>query len=671
MPQPLGRRQRYMPGLDGLRAIAVAAVVAYHLGDSWAPGGLLGVGVFFTLSGYLITDLLLAHWEDYGNLGLGEFWLRRARRLLPALAVMLGTVAVWVAVADPSELSMVRGDLVAAAFYVSNWWLIFHHVSYFARFGPPSPLGHLWSLAVEEQFYLVWPAFLALGLWFSGRRRDFFSRRRPKSIAVMAIVISGASALEMALLYQPSLDPSRVYDGTDTRAFGLLIGAALAVVWPSRRLHEGLGIGARLAVEIAGLLGLATIATMVALTNQYSAFIYRGGLALLSLGTALVCAAAAHPASLVGKLLGIRPMRWLGERSYGIYLWHYPVIVLSAPPADQPVTIGHQIFAVLLSVVLAAASWRLVEQPIRRNGFISALTAWHRRPSSEEGARRALVATGTTLCGVALGFAVVSGASFGSLRTPHSPSVHKPAQVPRPRRHGQRSRNIRPTTTATETSTTAPTEATGTTRLATACRSVVHIGDSTSESLVSSNYLPNPTQRLGAQYQDVGVRRVIFEIEGGTSIVETLPGEKNGYELARQLLASGYRGCWVIALGTNDAADVYVGSHVGMASRIAEMMSVIGREPTMWVMAVSLLSSGPYSEQNMKEWNAALLRACRRYPNMAVFDWPAVAKPDWFISDGIHYSSIGSAYRAKAIAQALAQAFPLNLHGRRSACLIR
>jgi len=146
-----------MPGLDGLRAIAVAAVIAFHLGLSWAPGGLLGVGVFFTLSGYLITDLLLGSWESSGGLKLREFWARRARRLLPALFVMLAVVTIWVAIASPSQLGPLRGDVGAASLYVSNWWLAFQHVSYFARFGPPSPLGHLWSLAVEEQFYLIWP----------------------------------------------------------------------------------------------------------------------------------------------------------------------------------------------------------------------------------------------------------------------------------------------------------------------------------------------------------------------------------------------------------------------------------------------------------------------------------------------------------------------------------
>ncbi|MEP7025493.1 MAG: acyltransferase, partial [Actinomycetota bacterium] len=164
MPEPVRNGQRYLPGLDGLRALAVLAVVAYHVQLSWAPGGLLGVGVFFTLSGYLITDLLLGHWQLAREVRLADFWLRRARRLLPALFVVLTAVAGWVSLLHRADLPALRGAVAAAVGYASNWWLIAQNASYFARFSPPSPLGHLWSLAVEEQFYLVWPCLLWLGL---------------------------------------------------------------------------------------------------------------------------------------------------------------------------------------------------------------------------------------------------------------------------------------------------------------------------------------------------------------------------------------------------------------------------------------------------------------------------------------------------------------------------
>src|ERR671929_1538625 len=191
MPPPVAQGQRYVAGLDGIRAVAVLCVIAYHLNVPGAGGGMLGVGVFFTLSGYLITDLLLGHWRRYGDLGLGQFWLRRARRLLPALFVMLAAVSVWVAPFDASQLAAFRKQVLAAALYVSNWWTIAEHGSYFARFAPPLPLDHLWSLAIEEQFYLVWPWLLAFGIWAarSGRR-----------LALASLALAGASALAMALI---------------------------------------------------------------------------------------------------------------------------------------------------------------------------------------------------------------------------------------------------------------------------------------------------------------------------------------------------------------------------------------------------------------------------------------------------------------------------------------
>ena len=216
-----------MPGLDGLRAIAVIAVIAYHLDPDLIPGGLLGVGVFFTLSGYLITDLLLGQREATGSLKLGDFWMRRARRLLPALFLMLAVVVAWVTLLDRSQLPSLRGDVLAAVAYVSNWWNIVREASYFARFGPPPPFDHLWSLAVEEQFYLIWPWLLLLGLRFLPGRY---------MLALVTLAGAAVSAGAMAMIYQPGIDPTRVYEGTDTRAFGLLVGAALAMVWPSRTL---------------------------------------------------------------------------------------------------------------------------------------------------------------------------------------------------------------------------------------------------------------------------------------------------------------------------------------------------------------------------------------------------------------------------------------------------
>ena len=268
--------------------------------SSWAPGGLLGVAVFFTLSGYLITDLLLA--QSGTGLRLREFWLGRARRLLAPLFVMLLVVSVWVWADDASQISIVRGQVLAALVYMSNWWQSFQHISYFARFGPPSPLNHLWSLSVEEQFYLLWPWLLLIGLSLS-RSRGGKGTFRPR-LAVLIVLLALASAVEMGLLFHPGFDPSRDYYGTDTRAFGLLIGAAFACVWPSRALGGTVGRHAVGVIDAIGAIGLIGIAVMIWRTSQYSAFIYRGGFVLLSLFTVMAIAAMTHPASRLSRGVG-------------------------------------------------------------------------------------------------------------------------------------------------------------------------------------------------------------------------------------------------------------------------------------------------------------------------------------------------------------------------------
>jgi peptidoglycan/LPS O-acetylase OafA/YrhL len=669
MPEPIGRGQRYLPGLDGLRAIAVLAVIAYHLQLGWASGGLLGVGVFFTLSGYLITDLLLGEWRSWGGLSLTDFWSRRARRLLPALFVMLAAVTVWVQLSRPAQMPTLRGNLGAALLYISNWWLIFHHVSYFAQFGPPSPLGHLWSLAVEEQFYLVWPLLLLLGL----RRSRGLRRRRPMIVTVL--VLSAASAAAMALLYHPGQDPTRVYDGTDTRAFELLLGAALALAWPSSRARYR-SRGTVWLLDLAGLAGLAGIGVLIWHTSQSSSSLYRGGMVLLTVATGLVIAAVVLPESRVGRVLGWTPLRWIGVRSYGIYLWHYPVIVLTTPSTQHGFNPWRAFLQVVATLAAAALSWRFVEEPIR-HGLLGRLGKRLQPLSRDTGGRlvpsgsaAALLVLTVTIAGLAAG-AIISSAggspgNGGGVADPLPRMVHSSGT-------GGRAGHRTPATTVDRSQDArSPSPSAGPapdTR--TSCQDVVHIGDSTSDGLISSSYLPDPHQRMRAQYARVGVRHSYFEISGARSIVETYENFPNAYTVAKRVLATGYRGCWVLALGTNDTADVYVGSHFGLMSRIERMMNLIGNQPVMWVNVKSLLSSGPYSEANMLAWDRTLLRACSRYPNMRVFNWASLARPQWFVSDGVHYTTPGYRARARDIANGLAAAFPAAGERQPASCQVR
>ena len=342
-----------------MRALAVAAVLLYHGEISWMDGGFLGVDVFFVISGFLITALLLAEHDRTGDTGLRRFWSRRARRLLPALFLMLGLVTLFVLVVFPDEATDLKGQIVAALLYVTNWFLIFRDQSYFASFGRPPIFQHLWSLAIEEQFYLLWP------LVFAGFMR-FLSRRLLIYFVIAGII---ASTTAMWLMYEPFTDPSRVYYGTDTRIAGLLVGVLVAFIWrpwerpaPSRLTLIG--------SDTIGLAALLAVGYMCWQFTEFDTRLFQGGFLMVSVATAVVIAAVAMPGSALGSALAVAPMRWLGERSYSLYLWHWPVFVLTRPGLDVNLD-GRQLFAFrcAVSLLLADLSYRFIERPVRRGVF--------------------------------------------------------------------------------------------------------------------------------------------------------------------------------------------------------------------------------------------------------------------------------------------------------------
>lgn len=659
MPRPIRDGARYVPALDGIRALAVLAVLGYHLGLPGMGGGLLGVGVFFTLSGYLITGILVDSWEETGSFRLRRFWLARARRLLPALVLVLVTVMSVTALADRADLRQRWGETWSAAVYVANWHTIAQGQSYFARFAGPGPLDHLWSLSVEEQFYVAWPLVLlvAMRLMRRGRRPVF---RFTVLLAVTSFVL-------LALLASPGLDNTRAYEGTDTRAGGILVGALLALAWPrlERTTRPRL---TSFAVQAGALAGLGAIAWLVVVTDEYSRSIYTYGLPLLSVATAALVAGAAWRRSAVGWVLGLAPLRWVGERSYGLYLWQLPV-VSSVPVA----TVAAHRWAwsaglTAFTLILAELSWRWVEDPIRRLGLVGALREV-RRPRLSALPVRA-VALGS-VCVLALGSvrlaergpaaaddpeALLSSQSFSSTTTVTAPVRPRPGRAVA---HNGRHRHTRP----------AHTHRLNTSRPSTSCRSDAHIGESTSLGLVSPAYLPDPRTRLPQQLERVGVRTVRTDILGARSIVERWHDQPNAQEAVERIRATGYHGCWTIAMGTNDAADQAVGGVYSYAQRIDLLMHRIGDQPVLWLTVRSLLSSGPYADANMQRFDDALHAACRRYPNLRIYDWRSEVRSSWYISDGIHFTSAGYAERARRIADALARAFPA--HGGPSAgCVV-
>ena len=351
MEKKIQKKRKYIKEIDGLRALAVIMVLAYHLKMPFAKSGLLGVTVFFVISGYLITGILINEIEESGGVDLKNFWLRRIRRLLPAVLSMTVVMIFVSAVVNRVVFTKGCNDLLSAVFGYNNWWQIFRKVSYFENAGAPSPFTHCWSLAIETQFYLIYPILLIL---------LSKARNRGKVFAAVTAVLAMISVVLMGVLYSPDGDPSRVYYGTDTRAFSLLIGALAAI---QKEYHI---IKVKLRGKLWAVIGSISVLILIGmmmLISSYSSFLYYGGQAIVSVLAAFVVYAVTVSRSLLNIILGSSILKWIGDRSYSIYLWHYPIIVLMS--GGKRAIWWIVILEVVLSVGFAELSYRFIETPVR------------------------------------------------------------------------------------------------------------------------------------------------------------------------------------------------------------------------------------------------------------------------------------------------------------------
>ena len=351
MEKKIQKKRKYIKEIDGLRALAVIMVLAYHLKMPFAKSGLLGVTVFFVISGYLITGILINEIEESGGVDLKNFWLRRIRRLLPAVLSMAVVMIFVSAVVNRVVFTKGCNDLLSAVFGYNNWWQIFRKVSYFENAGAPSPFTHCWSLAIETQFYLIYPILLIL---------LSKARNRGKVFAAVTAVLAMISVVLMGVLYSPDGDPSRVYYGTDTRAFSLLIGALAAI---QKEYHI---IKVKLRGKLWAVIGSISVLILIGmmmLISSYSSFLYYGGQAIVSVLAAFVVYAVTVSRSLLNIILDSSILKWIGDRSYSIYLWHYPIIVLMS--GGKRAAWWIVILEVVLSVGFAELSYRFIETPVR------------------------------------------------------------------------------------------------------------------------------------------------------------------------------------------------------------------------------------------------------------------------------------------------------------------
>nr|WP_235044489.1 acyltransferase family protein [Staphylococcus massiliensis] len=355
-------KARYMPGLDGLRAIAVLGIIIYHLNKQWLTGGFLGVDTFFVISGYLITSLLLNEYNKNGTIDLKRFWIKRIKRLFPAVFFMIGVVLVYTLFFEPDSIVNFKNDAIASIFYVTNWWFIFDNVSYFDQF-EMKPFMHLWSLAIEEQFYIFFPIVLLFLLKKVKKLNKIFT---------ILFILSLVSLVLMIIIFSITDNSSRVYFGTDTRLQTLLLGVLLSFIWPPFNLRQHPPKRVVMFIDILGFISLALLILCFFFITDKTGWIYNGGFYLISLMTLFLIAACAHPASKLAKLMGNKVFVYIGKRSYSLYLWHFPVITLlhnHFVKGQYPWYV--YLLDILIMLALTEFSYNFIEKPIRKGGFKS------------------------------------------------------------------------------------------------------------------------------------------------------------------------------------------------------------------------------------------------------------------------------------------------------------
>jgi peptidoglycan/LPS O-acetylase OafA/YrhL len=632
-------RVPYLPGLDGMRALAVVAVMIYHANHEWLPGGYLGVEVFFVISGYLITLLLIGEHERAGHVDLKQFWARRAKRLLPALYVMMALLMIYMAFFFRRAMGQVRGDIISGLLYSANWYQIWVGQGYTAA-NLFVPLRHLWSLAVEEQFYIVWPMVMLVFL-----RRG---RARLPQVALWLFGTAVLITLVTAVLFQGGDVPSvcgpdamngywmvggrcisindTLYLSTFTRAGGLLLGAGFAMIWrpmalmrgPMRRKAPLLDL-----LAVLGVVGLTWLTFTMYLSKsgvetgvRFNPWLFRGGLFVVGLLTLLVIAAVTHQRSLSGKLLGNPVLNWVGTRSYGLYLYHWPIYQIIRKEAGVSLDLWQFGVAMVFTALLTEASYRIIETPIRKHGvrrWLDGTAGHHRNPLRH---RRA-VGVGAVFT-VLLGFSVFSvataenqcvsdvecslAAGGGDGVTVLPPGVTVPTTPPATTPDG--STPSVPDTTLAPGQTTVPTTSTTT--------------------------LPPPPPPPFAVGDSVMLGAVNQLAAGGFAV--NAAQSRQGSEMAailEQLAAAGQLGdTVVIHAGTN--------GNVG-DDTWARIMAAVANVPTV----VVLTAYAP------RDWvpgnNERILALPGTYPNVRIADWAALAPTLQLCSDGIHIACSGGA----------------------------
>ena len=618
------KKSRYITGFDGIRTIAVIGVILYHLAPYQFQGGFLGVPIFFVVSGYLITDLLFQEWQQNRRIDIKGFYIRRMKRLYPALVTLVLVTTAYITLFARDLLTNIRAIIATNFLYVYNWFQVAHHESYFDKFGTQSPFTHLWSLSIEGQFYLFWPIIILLLLKFVKKKQPIFDTM---------IILAFISALLMAILYRSGQDPSRVYYGTDTRMFSILLGTSLAVIWPSTALKKNLQPNFRLALDVIGGVTMVLLLWMFMRMTGESALVYRGGMFFFSVLSMILVAVVAHPGADLNRLLTNPLFTWIGKRSYGIYLYQYPVLVFfedKVNVADHPFLYG--VIEVALILVISDLSYRYLELPLQHFDYSKTWITIKEifAPGSRYGKKRWYLAVPSVIILLALTGAIISPAQ-GSESKQNS-ALEKAIE----------SNNKKVATQNKE----------------------IQAEKSSQASSVQKASSEQPTSRSESSSSDSLTQAELTR-------AQTLPITSVGDSVLADASAT------LQGIFPNMYVDAKVGRQVKEAIPVLQSLAQMGKLSD--TVLISEGTNGPFTEDEMQQimtilgdkrkvywinvhvptrrWqdqvNDDLKEAAKKYHNLKIIDWYAYSKDhaDWFYGDNVHPNPEGLKYYGPFVAK--------------------
>lgn len=619
--------RRYITGLDGIRTLAVLGVIMYHLFPQALPGGFLGVTIFFVVSGYLITDLLNQEWIAKGKIDLRRFYVRRFQRLYPALLVLLASASTYILLFQRDLLKDLREVVISSVLYVNNWWQISNNMSYFDKFGTPSPFTHIWSLAVEAQFYLIWPLICII---FYRQARS--ATRASRAIACLIVF----SALLMAIMYVPGADPTRIYYGTDTRMFSILIGCWLAFMWPSALLADKISGVRRWGINLLGLGALGYLIYAFRVLTYDDGFVYRGGMFFVSVASAILVAAVVHPAANMNRFMSNPFFSWVGTRSYGIYLYQSPVMVFY----DAKITnvndhlFINAIIEIAIILILSELSYRLFEHPLRRVTWTDVKHYMH----------DFFFVKKTKRAGFFLGVFLFTMMGFALAAKP--PVVKtEPSEF---EKHLEETKKLADKSKEKEIVEEEPEEP-----------EYYAYGN-----LIVKEKPDKENSKLTAE-QKAFTKNMPLTAIGDSMALDALPTlEKNfpnivmDADVGRQLYATGpIITSMLQTKGIQDNVLMILGTNGSFTEeQFDEIMTLLGNRHVYW--ANVRVPTGRWES----DVNEMLDKMTKKYDNLTVIDWYSTSEgqADWFYDDHVHPNEKGQVYYADAITDAILKQNNLN-----------